>query len=142
MKTNDGGIIDHPMRHIADHELPRFLERLWEMLDDLVTKEELEESAKLAKRDHWLAIGQQLDGLTPAEKRSLEIQRSSAFWREPKDLQLTLAACCFASMAQGWAQVANGNLGWTNAFGIEVDPRDKSRRDGTWKFSAIQAMPW
>lgn len=104
--------------------------------------QELKESAQLAKQEHSLLIGQQVDGLTEAEKISLDIQRSKAFWREPKDLLLTLAACCLASTVQGWDQVANGNLGWTDAFGIQVDPRDPTKRGGTWKFAIVQAVPW
>lgn len=107
-----------------------------------MTLEEFVESAKLAKKEHLLAIGQQVDGLTEGEKISLDIQRSKAFWREPKDLLLTLAVCCLASMIQGWDQVANGNLGWTDAFGIEVDPRNSKRKGDIRKFAAVQAVPW
>lgn len=115
---------------------------LHKKLEGLATMKELEESAKLAKQEHLLAIGQWVDGLTDAERMSLDIQRSSAFWREPKDLLLTLAACCLVSMVQGWDQVANGNLGWTDAFGIQVDPLDPAKRGGTWKFAIVQAVPW
>lgn len=113
-----------------------------EKLEGLVTLEELVESAKLAKQEHLLDIGQQVDGLTEGEKMALNVQRSKAFWRESKDLLLTLAVCCLASMIQGWDQVANGNLGWTDEFGIELDPRDYSKRADTWKFAIVQAVPW
>lgn len=132
MTNNEGGVIDHPIRYIKNHKLPQFLPGLHKKLEGLVTMEELEESAKLAKQEHSLAIGQHVDGLTEGEKMSLDIQRSSAFWREPKDLPLTLAACCLASMVQGWIQVANGNLGWTYAFGIRFDPRNRKKRGDTW----------
>lgn len=142
MTNNERGVISHPIRYIEDHKLSQFLDQLLKKLEPLVTSEELEESAKLAKQDHALTIGQQVDGLTKAEKDSLDIQRSNAFWREPKDLLFTLAACCLASMVQGWDQVANGNLGWTDAFGIQADPRDPAKRAGTWKFAIVQAVPW
>ena len=147
MTNNERGLIDHPIRYIEDHKLPQFLAPLHQKLitrthENLVTIEELIESAKLAKQDHALAIGQPVAGVTDAEKVSLDIQRSSAFWREPKDLNLTLAACCLASMVQGWVQVANGNLGWPAALGVQVDPRDPTKYDDTWKFAAVQAIPW
>ena len=99
--------------------------------------EELEESAKLAKSEHALAIGLHVNGLTEAEKMSIDIQRSKKFWKEPKDLLSTLAACCLASMVQGWDQVANGNLGWTAEYHIHTD-----QRHGNWIFAAFQALPW
>ena len=100
LTNNEGGIIDHPIRYIEDWKLPRYLKPLYEKLDGLISEEELEESAKLAKRDHLITIGQHVDGVNEAEKRSLDIQRSAAFWREPKELLLTLSACCLASMTR------------------------------------------
>ena len=44
-----------------------------------------------------------------------------------------------ANRAIGWHQVSHGNLGWPGEFGLNSDinnPRD------TWKFAAIQAIPW
>lgn len=107
-----------------------------------MTIEELIESAKLAKQQHLIDIGQHVDGLTEAEKRAIDIQRSNAFWDEPKDVLLTLASCCLAGMVQGWDQVANGNLGWTKEFQIQVDLRDKSKSRNTWIFAGVQAIPW
>ena len=51
LKNNKGGIIDHPIRYIEDHKLKRFLEPLHAQLRDLVTLEELERGAKLAKSE-------------------------------------------------------------------------------------------
>lgn len=109
-------------------------------LKELVTMEELVESAKFAKQERSLAIGRYMDSLTSAEKWSLDIQRSGAFWREPKDLMVTLAACCVGSMVQGWDQAANGNLGWPGEF--RVDSGDPNTRGDTWKFAIVQAAPW
>ena len=81
--------------------------------------------------EHLLDIGEEVSlssPLTTSEDAALAIQRSLAFWREPKELLLTLATCCVASLTQGWFniysadgirancrpgwdQVANGNLG-------------------------------
>lgn len=135
MTNNETGIIDHPIRYIEDHKLPQFLSGLHKRLQDAATMEELIESAKLAKQEHSLLIGEPVDGLTLAEEKAYDIQRSGAFWNEPKDLLLTLAACCVASMVQGWVQVANGNTEMTKAFGIEVDAH-------IWKFAIVQAIPW
>ena len=79
--------------------------------------------------------------LTPGEKTSLKIQRSSAFWKEPKELLLTLFACSLASLTQGWDQAANGNLGWPSDFGLNVDINHPNRRD-TWIFGGINSIMW
>ena len=147
LTNNERGLIDHPIRYIQDHKLRQFLTPLHKKLvtktlEFLVTLEELIGSAMLAKQDHALALGQRVAGVTDAEKVSLDIQRSSAFWREPKDLNLTIAACCIASMVQGWVQVANGNLGWPTEFGVQVDPRDPTKNNDTLKFAIVQAVPW
>ncbi|KAL8869867.1 MAG: hypothetical protein Q9174_003946 [Haloplaca sp. 1 TL-2023] len=148
LTNNEAGIIDHPIRYIEDHELPLFLQPLHERLNGLVTMKELVESAKLAKQEHSIAIGLPVEGLTEAERIEMEIQRSSAFWREPKDLVITLVICGIAAMAQGWDQVANGNLGWTDTFQLQIDPRTEPQYRGsshewdTHKFAAVQAVPW
>ena len=141
MRDNKFGIVDFPIRTIPDHELPEYLEPLKHNCGDTVTMEELERGAKLVKMEHSLDIGMDTALLTESEKQSLKIQRSSQFWREPKDLLLTLVACCLASMTQGWDQVANGNLGWKDEWHIVVDPHHPSD-SGTWKFGAVQALPW
>ncbi|KAL9609064.1 MAG: hypothetical protein Q9167_006143 [Letrouitia subvulpina] len=133
-ENNKGGVFDRLLRYIPDHKLPQFLAPLHEKLEGLVTLEELVKSAKLSKKEHLLDIGQQIDGLTEGEKMSLDIQRSKAFWRESKDLLLTLTVCCLASMVHGWDQVSNGNLGWPGEFGI--------KKTDNWKFAAVQAIPW
>src|SRR5205085_1818688 len=40
-------------------------------------------------------------GLTDIQRNAIAIYRSRAFWTEPKDLLLTLGACCLASLTQG-----------------------------------------
>ncbi|KAL9594205.1 MAG: hypothetical protein Q9179_005498 [Wetmoreana sp. 5 TL-2023] len=141
LSDNKYGKVDFPLRMIPDHELSEFLMPLKQNCGDVVTMEELLRGAKLAKIEHSLDMGMETSFLEESEKCSLEIQRSSAFWREPKDLLLTLAACCLASMTQGWDQVANGNLGWKEEFDIHVDPQDPNK-SGAWKFAAVQAIPW
>ena len=91
---------------------------------------------------HLLDVGKEVTiPLTPGEKNSLEIQRSSAFWKEPKELLLTLFACSLASLTQGWDQAANGNLGWPSEFGLSVDINHPNGRD-TWIFGGINSIMW
>ena len=144
LNNNEGGVIDNPIRYIPDHKLREHLQPLHQYgnLEDVVTMEELESGAKLAKEDHLFAIGEKVEGLTPAEEISIKIQQSKAFWREPKELLLTLAACCLAGMVQGWGQVANGNLGWTKEFEVKVDPRYPYDIRAVRTFALVQAIPW
>ena len=88
---------------------------------------------------HLLDIGKDVANLTSAEKRSLEIQRSSAFWKEPKELLLTLCVCSLASLTQGWDQAATGNLGWPSEFGLDIS--HPAGRD-VWIFGGIQSIMW
>ncbi|KAI9765689.1 MAG: hypothetical protein M1840_007247 [Geoglossum simile] len=96
--------------------------------------------------------------LWPRERAAFKIQQSRAFWREPKDLLVTLVRPQNipqkkpnvildsrqnrpeANIAVGWDQVANGNLGWPLALGLQVNP------DGTgpdvWTFGAANAVTW
>ena len=91
---------------------------------------------------HLLDLGREVViPLTPGEKDSLEIQRSSAFWKEPKDLLLTLFACSLAGLTQGWDQAANGNLGWPTEFGLHLDIPNPASRD-VWIFGGIQSIMW
>ena len=91
---------------------------------------------------HLLDVGKEVTiPLTPGEKNSLEIQRSSAFWKEPKELLLTLFACSLASLTQGWDQAATGNLGWPSDFGLSVDVNHPNGRD-TWIFGGINSIMW
>ena len=91
---------------------------------------------------HLLDVGREVAiPLTLGEKQSLDIQRSSAFWKEPKDLLLTLFACSLAGLTQGWDQAANGNLGWPTEFGLNVDIKHPAGRD-VWIFGGIQSIMW
>jgi hypothetical protein len=51
--------------------------------------------------EHLLDMGEEVAGLTDIQREAIAIGRSRAFWREPKDLLLTLGACCLASLTQG-----------------------------------------
>ena len=133
LRDNTGGQIDNPIRYIPDDRLREYLEPLLVNCGGVVTMDDLERGAKLAKIEHALDLGMETPLLTNSERESLKIQRSPAFWREPKELQITLAVCCIAAMVQGWDQVANGNSGWPWTLQVSTN---------TWIFAAVQAMPW
>ena len=144
LNNNKKGLIDHPLRYIPNHKLRESLEPLHQHqnLCDVVSMDVLEGGAELAKKSHLLAIKEEVTDLTNAEKDSIRIQQSKRFWHEPKELRLTLAACCLASMVQGWAQVANGNLGWTEEFSVRVSPQYDYDKGAVIRFALVQAVPW
>ena len=141
LRDNRGGKIDNPIRYIPDDRLREYLEPLLENCGDAVTMDVLERGARLAKIEHALDLGMETPLLTNSERESLKIQRSAAFWREPKDLQITLAVCCIAAMVQGWDQVANGNPGWPEHLIDVVNPYARNTFN-TRIFAAVQAIPW
>ncbi|KAL9602997.1 MAG: hypothetical protein Q9179_002362 [Wetmoreana sp. 5 TL-2023] len=142
MKDNKGGVVDFPLRYIEDYALDEALQPLREKCSGVITDEELLKGARLAKVGHMLDEGKQVNiPLTQAEKNALDVQRSSAFWDEPKDLLLTLFAASLASLTQGWDQAATGNLGWPKEFGLNIDIHDPEGRD-VWIFGGIQSIMW
>ncbi|KAF2489983.1 MFS general substrate transporter [Lophium mytilinum] len=80
--------------------------------------------------------------LEPHEWSAIKVQQSKIFWDEPKDLLVTMVACCIASMAQGWDQVANGNLGWPQEFGLTVTAQQTGRGRDIWIFGIVNAIMW
>jgi hypothetical protein len=140
-----------------------------EKVEAVVDFDTLLRGAELARMEHQLDIGD-VSILKDMEKHGMEIQRSRAFWREPKDLLLTLGVCCLASLTQGkkvsfltsillpiwscirnsrvqatdifsgWDQVATGNLRWPEDFGLEVNI-DLHSKDA-WIFGAVNAITW
>ncbi|KAL8783696.1 MAG: hypothetical protein Q9213_004435 [Squamulea squamosa] len=140
LRDNRGGIIDNPLRYIPDDRLREYLEPLQINCEDAVTMDDLERGAKLAKMEHALDLGVETRLLTSSERKSLDIQRSAAFWREPKDLQITLAVCCIAAAVQGWDQVANGSFGWPSLHNVP-NPYERNHQN-TLIFAALQATPW
>ena len=142
MADNRGGIVDFPLRYIEDYKLNDALESLRYKCKGVLTEDELLEGARLAKVGHLLETGKKVHlNLTQAEKASLDIQRSSAFWKEPKELIMTLCACSLASLTQGWDQAANGNLGFPDDFGLHIDIHHPVGRD-VWIFGGIQSIMW
>ena len=141
LRDNRAGKIDNPIRYIPDDRLREYLEPLQDNCGDAVTMDILERGAKLAKIEHALDLGMETPLLTNSERESLKIQRSPAFWREPKDLQITIAVCCMAALVMGWDQVANGNSHWPKDIHKVDNPYERNKVN-TQIFAAVQAIPW
>ena len=142
MRDNKLGIVDFPLRYIEDYKLNESLAPLKAKCCGTVSDEELFKGAQLAKVGHMLDLGREVSiPLTRAERDALEVQRSSKFWNEPKELLLTLFACSLASLTQGWDQAASGNLLWPGDFGLTVYSENPATRD-IWIFAGVQAIPW
>ncbi|KAE9378467.1 MFS general substrate transporter [Stipitochalara longipes BDJ] len=152
-------LTENPIENLELRDLERYIDQLYtnQFKDkNSVTHEELWIGAKLAK--HFGNHDDEIDDYTPQqgktspsvtsasellgirEKKAIKIQRSLAFWNEPKDLLVTLVACCMASLTQGWDQVANGNLGWPQAFGLSLESGGTGK--DIWRFGAINAITW
>ncbi|KAH8587427.1 major facilitator superfamily domain-containing protein [Bisporella sp. PMI_857] len=152
-------LTENPIENLDIPDLKRYIDRLYK--DEFenkgsITAEELWVGAKLARYfgnhddeidDDTPQQGKTNPSITSAsellgrrEKEAIRIQRSLAFWDEPKDLLVTLVACCMASLTQGWDQVANGNLGWPQDFGLSIESGGTGK--DIWKFGAINAITW
>ena len=147
LRDNPAGFIDNPIRSIEDHLFPHYVDPLWEKCNasgaGVVTKDELYRGARLAKIEHSLDLGKKTSMvITEPERKALRIQRSRAFWKEPKEMQITIFVCCLASMVQGWAQVANGNFGWPLDLYKEHERPYEYSKDHPLLFAAVQAVPW
>jgi hypothetical protein len=111
-------------------------------LSSLVSLETFQEGANMAIDEHLLNLGQYHSLADDAPERAfLDQQKSLKLWKDPKDQVLTLIVCCLASLTQGWQQVSNGNLGWPQAFGLNVDENNPNNYD-SWIFGVVNAMMW
>jgi hypothetical protein len=72
--------------------------------------------AKFAKEEDLLDLDvdlNEVEDLSPIERRAIERRRTLPFWKEPKDLLVILITCCLGALTQGWDQagIAGANLG-------------------------------
>jgi MFS family permease len=152
---------DNPIQSLDLSELRVFITHLYEAKfdgKDSVTFDELWIGAKIAKnfgnhsppdvedrippeRSAEPSITSANGLLDTREWKAITVQQSLSFWQEPKDLLVTLAACCVASLTQGWDQVANGNLGWPLTLGLSVQTDGTAGKD-IWTFAAANAITW
>jgi hypothetical protein len=108
----------------------------------LVTLKTFLTGATMAIDEHQLNLGQYHSLQEGAPERTyLDQQQSLKLWKDPKDQILTLIVCCLASLTQGWQQVSNGNLGWPQAFGLNVDENNPANHD-SWIFGIVNAIMW
>ncbi|KAH8719559.1 major facilitator superfamily domain-containing protein [Phaeosphaeriaceae sp. PMI808] len=71
---------------------------------------------------------------------AVKIQESKKVWNEPTALLVTIITCAVAPLAQGWNQVANGNLGWPTTFGLVLNP-DGTGKD-IWILGGANSIIW
>jgi MFS family permease len=83
-------------------------------------------------------------GLSAEEKEVLLNETQHGFWRQPKELRITIITLCVGAVVQGWNQTAsNGaNLSWPEQLNI-------GRLDGcdpvgpaAWIFAIVNAAPY
>ena len=104
----------------------------------------LQKGAELAKSEHLLNIGM-YEGIInkgSAEERAITQQRSLKIYHDPKEMILTLIGCCLASLTQGWDQMANGNLGWPTAMGLNPFNVNQPGTYDAWIFGIVNAIVW
>jgi len=84
-----------------------------------------------------------LRGLTTEEKAVLEHETISGFWKQPKQLQVTIITLCVAAIVQGWNQTGtNGaNLNWPQQFGLAPLGSDPTG-NATWIFALVNAATY
>ena len=109
--ANDQGLIDNPLLHLkpdeVDHLAKHFVrQHQLENHEDVFVK-----AGKLLRDpEAWMSVPR----LTAEEKDVLKHETSTGFWKQPKQLQVTIITLCVAAVVQGWNQTGtNGaNLNW------------------------------
>lgn len=74
----------------------------------------------------------------------MDKENFQGFWKQPKELRVTIITLCVAAVVQGWNQTAsNGaNLNWPSQLGLNnVDSCDPRGTDA-WIFAIVNAMPY
>ncbi|KAK5735834.1 hypothetical protein LTR17_007846 [Elasticomyces elasticus] len=138
---NDTGLVDNPLLRLRPDEVDNLVKQFVQQ-HDLEYHEDVFLKAGKVLRDPeaWLSVPR----LTLEEKDALRHETSSGFWKQPKQLQVTIITLCVAAVVQGWNQTGlNGaNLNWpmqlglTNLEGCEVKGSD------AWIFSIVNAATY
>ncbi|KAK5743289.1 hypothetical protein LTR17_002766 [Elasticomyces elasticus] len=138
---NDTGLVDNPLLRLRPDEVDNLAKRFVRQYN-LENHEDVFLKAGKVLRDPeaWLSVPR----LTLEEKDALRHETSSGFWKQPKQLQVTIITLCVAAVVQGWNQTGlNGaNLNWpmqlglTNLEGCEVKGSD------AWIFSIVNAATY
>ncbi|KAK4507915.1 hypothetical protein PRZ48_001650 [Zasmidium cellare] len=138
-ENNDQRLIDNPLAnvHHIEREIRSFVkDHGFQQQESLFVKA----GQILRDPEAWRAV----PNLTDEEKEALEKENSKGFWKQPKELRVTIITLCIAAVVQGWNQTAsNGaNLNWPSQLGLtKVDGCDPTGTDA-WIFAIVNAMPF
>ncbi|KAK3117286.1 hypothetical protein LTR53_001467 [Teratosphaeriaceae sp. CCFEE 6253] len=139
--ANDQGLVDNPLLSLrpdqVDHLTKSFVrEYRLENHEDVFVK-----AGKILRDpEAWISVPR----LTAEEKDALKHETSLGFWKQPKQLQVTIVTLCVAAVVQGWNQTGtNGaNLNWPQQLGLTnlhgCDPKGSD----AWIFSIVNAATY
>ena len=126
---NDQCLVDNPLIRLRPDEVERKAKH-FVRTHGLQNQEEVFVKAGKILRDPeaWESV----PSLSLDEKEVLFNETRNGFWKQPKDLRVTIITLCVAAVVQGWNQTAsNGaNLNWPRQLGLVTfegcDPTGKS----------------
>lgn len=114
---NDQCLVDNPLIRLRPDEVERKAKR-FVRTHGLHNQEETFIKAGKILRDPeaWEAV----PNLSLDEKEVLFNETRGGFWKQPKELRVTIITLCVAAVVQGWNQTAsNGaNLNWPKQLGL------------------------
>ncbi|KAF2002631.1 MFS general substrate transporter [Amniculicola lignicola CBS 123094] len=161
---------DNPIKRFSEDEIKTYVDALYKKNFEsktgtisIVSRQELligaahakfylehdeakEEFAKVLDGEDISRLAETGKCLGKREYKAYRTQKDAKFWHEPKDLLVTLLACCLASFTQGWDQVANGNLGWPGAFHLNINSVGSGGKLGGtgdfWIVGGVNCITW
>ncbi|KAF7185031.1 putative polyol transporter 6 [Pseudocercospora fuligena] len=138
---NDACLIDNPLIRLKPDEVETKCRQFVKNYG-LKNQEQIFVKAGKILRDPeaWESV----PSLTDEEKEALDNEVRNGFWKQPKELQVTIVTLCVAAVVQGWNQTAaNGaNLNWPRQLGLTVpEGCDPTGRDA-WIFAIVNAAPY
>ncbi|TKA83514.1 hypothetical protein B0A55_00496 [Friedmanniomyces simplex] len=139
--ANDQGLVDSPLLRLRPEEVDNLTKHFVRRYH-LENHEEVFLKAGKVLRDPEASMS--VPRLTPEEKEALKNETSSGFWKQPKQLQVTIITLCVAAVVQGWNQTGtNGaNLNWPQQLGLlNLQGCDPTGIDA-WKFSIVNAATY
>ncbi|KAK0867179.1 hypothetical protein LTS02_004346 [Friedmanniomyces endolithicus] len=139
--ANDQGLVDSPLLRLRPEEVDNFSKHFVRKYH-LENYEDLFIKAGKILRDPEASMS--VPHLTDEEKDALKHETSSGFWKQPKQLQVTIITLCVAAVVQGWNQTGtNGaNLNWPQQLGLSnLQGCDPTGIDA-WKFSIVNAATY
>ncbi|WPH00120.1 Hypothetical protein R9X50_00294300 [Acrodontium crateriforme] len=138
--SNDEGLVDSPLLHLRPDQVDR-LARQFVKQYGLENHEQVFIKAGKILRDPeaWQSVPR----LTLDEKEVLKNEMKNTFWKQPKQLRVTIITLCVAAVVQGWNQTGtNGaNLNWPQQFNIQLEGCQPTGRDA-WVFAIVNASTY